>query len=131
MKELASKQNMNPITNQGIKKIFSGKLIISSFVYVFGGFFLILGIYVYVYYETNWIGWIGITFYPYRNYAIPMLIAGIALMITGVVTQERARAYRKSVGKQQSIANLSVCSYCGAKRDVDAQYCKKCGKKFE
>ncbi len=64
---------------------------ISSFGYVFGGLFLLLGLYVYLYYETNWIGQIGLAFYPYRNYAIPLLIAGIALLIMGYVTERRDR----------------------------------------
>ncbi|MGD0994778.1 MAG: hypothetical protein ABR909_04550 [Candidatus Bathyarchaeia archaeon] len=104
---------------------------ISLFGYVFGGLFLLVGLYAYLYYETDWIGWIGLAFYPYRNYAIPLLITGIALLITGYVTEQRAREKIKGVGKQQPIANLGVCSDCGAKRDLDAQYCKKCGKKFE
>ena len=58
---------------------------ISLFGYIFGVLLLVLGIYVYVYYETDWIGWLGLAFYPYRNYAIPILIAGVALLITGYV----------------------------------------------
>jgi len=104
--------------------------LISSFGYVFGGLFLLVGLYAYVYYETDWIGWIGLAFQPYRNYAIPLIIAGIVLLIMGYVTEQRAREKIKSVEKQQPIANISVCPNCGAKRDVDAQYCKKCGKKF-
>jgi hypothetical protein len=57
--------------------------IISSLGYVFGLIFLLVGGYVYVYYETKWIGWIGLAFYPYQNYAIPMLIAGISLLSIG------------------------------------------------
>ena len=104
---------------------------ISLFGYVFGVLFLLLGVYVYLYYETNWIGQIGLSFYPYRNYAIPMLIAGVALLIAGYVTNQRAGEKIEGVEKQQPIANIGVCPNCGAKRDLDAQYCKKCGKKFE
>ncbi len=105
--------------------------LISSFGYVFGGLFLLLGLYTYVYYKTTWIGQIGLAFTPYQNYALPILIAGIALLITGYITEQRARKKIKSVEKQQPTANISVCPNCGAERDVDAQYCKKCGKKFE
>ena len=104
---------------------------ISSFGYVFGGLFLLLGLYAYLYYETNLIGRIGLAFNPYQNYAIPLIIAGIVLLIMGYVTEQRARDKIKGVGKQQPIANIGVCPNCGAKRDLDAQYCKKCGKKFE
>jgi hypothetical protein len=103
---------------------------ISSFGYVFGVLFLIIGIYVYVYYQTTWIGQIGLAFTPYRNYASPIIIAGIALLIVGFATEQRTIKKIKGVGKQP-IANIDVCSNCGAKRDLDAQYCKKCGKKFE
>jgi len=104
---------------------------ISLFGYVFGGLFLLVGIYVYLYYQTTWIGQFGLAFQPYQNYAIPILIVGIALLITGFIAEKRDRKKIKSVEKQQPIANIGVCPNCGAKRDLDAQYCKKCGKKFE
>jgi uncharacterized membrane protein len=77
--------------------------LISSFGYVFGGLSLIVGIYVYVYYKTDWIGWIGLAFNPYQNYAIPLIIAGIALLIIGFIAEERARKKIKDVEKQQSM----------------------------
>jgi uncharacterized membrane protein len=104
---------------------------ISLFGYIFGGLLLVLGIYVYVYYETNWIGWIGLSFYPYRIYAIPTIIVGFALVFTGYITNHRPKTKTQGLGKQQQTSNLGVCSNCGTNRDVDAQYCKKCGKKFE
>ena len=56
---------------------------ISSAGYVFGLLFLIVGIYVYFYYYTNWIGWLGLTFYQYRSYYFSMIIIGVALMSIG------------------------------------------------
>jgi uncharacterized membrane protein len=70
--------------------------LISLFGYVFGMISLLVGIYAYLYYETDWIGWIGLAFYSYRNYAIPLVIAGIVLMILGYVTEQRARAKKKA-----------------------------------
>ncbi|MGA3061020.1 MAG: hypothetical protein ABSD92_11715 [Candidatus Bathyarchaeia archaeon] len=70
--------------------------LISSFGYVFGALAILVGLYVYLYYETNVIGWIGLAFEPYRNYAIPLIIVGIALLITGYLTEQRAR--KKIVG---------------------------------
>jgi len=64
---------------------------ISSFGYVFGVLFLLVGLYAYLYYETDWIGWIGLAFYPYRNYAILLLIIGVALLITGYFTNNKLR----------------------------------------
>ena len=104
---------------------------IYSFTYVFGGLFLLVGIYVYLYYETDWIGLLGLEFNNYQNFAIPLIIAGIILLIIGFIAEKRARERIECVEKQEPIANTSVCSNCGAKRDLDAQYCKKCGKKFE
>jgi ribosomal protein L40E len=124
IRELAKKQNMN-------RARYRYWRILSLYGYVFGGIFLLVAIYAYLYYETDWIGQIGTAFYPYRNYAIPLLIAGIALLIMGYVTNQRARVKIKGVEKQQPIANNGVCPNCGAKRDFDAQYCEKCGKKFE
>ena len=123
IRELAKKQNMN-------RAPYPYWRLISSFSYVFGGFFLLLAIYVYLYYQTTWIGQIGVAFYPYRNYAIPLIIAGIALLTMSFGVRQRAIKERKGVGKQQPIANSGVCPNCEAKRDFDARYCKKCGKKF-
>ena len=105
--------------------------LISSFVYVFGLLFLLLGLYTYIYYKTTWIGQIGLAFTPYQNYALPIIVAGIVLMIMGYVTEQRTKKKIKSEVKQQPITNIGACPSCGAKRDVDAQYCKKCGTKFE
>jgi len=103
--------------------------LISSFGYVFGGLFLLLGLYGYLYYETNLIGQIGLLLTPYQNYALPILIIGILLMIMGYFTERQAK--EKKNEETQSTASQNVCPYCGAKRDSDALYCKKCGKKFE
>ena len=73
---------------------------ISSVGYVLGGIFLLLGLYVYLYYKTNLIGQIGLAFNPYQNYALPVLIAGIALLIVGYVTERQYRKKIKSVEKQ-------------------------------
>jgi ribosomal protein L40E len=127
--ELDKKLNVN--RDEGRRMRYLDWRTISSFVYVFGGLIFLVGLYVYLYYETNYIGQLGLAFYPYRNYAIPLIIVGIALLITGVVTDQQDRKKIKGAEKQQPIANLGVCPICGAKRDVDAQYCNKCGKKFE
>jgi predicted transporter len=71
--------------------------LISSFGYVFGLLFLIIGIYVYLYYKTTWIGQLGLAFQPYQNYAIPILIIGIALLIIGFIAENRDRKKIKSV----------------------------------
>lgn len=104
---------------------------ISSFGYVFGALFALLGLYGYLYYKTTLIGTLGLAFTPYQNYAIPLVIAGIALLIAGYAAEKGAKKKTKSLEKQQTMATTSVCPDCGEKRDLDAQYCKKCGKKFQ
>jgi uncharacterized membrane protein len=73
--------------------------LLSSFGYVFGGVLLLLGLYTYLYYETDWIGQLGLAFYPYRNSAIPIIIAGIVLMIVGYIAERRVREKTKGAGK--------------------------------
>jgi len=63
----------------------------SSFGYVFGMVSFIVGLYAYLYYETNLIGWIGLTFYPYRNYATLLIVTGIVLLIVGYVSEKQGR----------------------------------------
>ena len=70
--------------------------LISSFGYVFGLIFLLIGIYMYLYYETDWIGWIGLAFYSYRNIAIPLACTGVGLLILGYTTEKRARTKRNA-----------------------------------
>jgi magnesium-transporting ATPase (P-type) len=64
---------------------------IGSFGYVFGGLFLLVGIYVYLYYKTTWIGQFGLAFQPYQNYVFPILIVGIGLLICGFIAEKRVR----------------------------------------
>ena len=123
-------KNLNANRDKRSHMRFQDWRLISSFGYVFGGLFLLLGLYGYLYYETNLIGQMGLLFTPYQSYALPILIVGIALMTMGYFTERQARE-KKNEEKQQPIATIGVCPNCGAKRDSDALYCKKCGKKFE
>ena len=68
---------------------------ISSIGYVFGGVALLIGVYAYLYYKTTLIGLIGLTFTPYQNYAYPVIIAGIILVIIGYVAEKRAKKTKK------------------------------------
>ena len=102
--------------------------IISSFGYVFGIVAILVGIYGYVYYETNIIGWIGLSLDSYRNFAIPVIIIGVALLVLGYFADGRGSKTKETeIPKQKETLH---CPVCGANRDSDAIYCKKCGKKF-
>ena len=58
---------------------------ISLFGYFFGVIFLLLGVYVYVFYQTSWIGQFGLAFGRYQNSAIPIIIVGVALLVIGFI----------------------------------------------
>jgi hypothetical protein len=61
---------------------YSDWKMISSYSCVFGFFSLIVGLVAYVYYEQKSMGF---TFYPFRDYAIPFVIAGFVLLVLGNV----------------------------------------------
>ena len=65
--------------------------LLSSLGYAVGFIAFLLGLYAYLYYETNLIGSIGLEFQPYRNYAIPILVAGVALIIIVYLTESLFR----------------------------------------
>lgn len=78
-------------SEQKTTHMMSGLGTISAFGYVFGVLFLLVGVYAYVYYKTDWIGWIGLAFYPYQNYALPLIIVGFVLLIVGFIIEKRVR----------------------------------------
>ena len=100
---------------------------ISTFGYVLGMLSLGGVILAIVYSERNWI---GLTVYPYHNYIIHLLTAGIVLLVIGYVTEQRAKEDIQ-LEKQQHTPDIGFCPKCGTKRDFSAHYCKKCGKKFD
>ena len=66
--------------------------LLSSLGYAVGFIAFLLGLYAYLrYYETNLIDSIGLELQPYRNYAIPILIAGVALIIIAYLTESQFR----------------------------------------
>lgn len=85
--------------------------IISFFGYLLGLVFLVLGLYGYLYYKTTLIGQIGLTFNRYQNYALPILIAGVVLMLTGFVVDHVVEEKTKVKRKQKSLANTDVCPH--------------------
>jgi len=88
IKEIAKKQDINPAR-------YSYMRLLSSLCYVFGGLFLLVAVYVYLYYQTNWINHFGLAFTPYQNYAIPLMIGGIALLTLIFVIEQRVIVERK------------------------------------
>ena len=75
--------------------------LLSSLGYAVGFIAFLLGLYAYLYYETNLIGSIGLEFQPYRNYAIPILVAGVALIIIVYLTESLFR--RKQEASKNNI----------------------------
>lgn len=60
---------------------------------VLGVILLIGGVITYVYSET----WFYLIYHPYRDYAIPLFIFGVVLLIIGVTSFGRAEEEKKSV----------------------------------
>jgi ribosomal protein L40E len=93
---------------------------------ILGFLFLIGGIFAYVYYEQRWI----LVAYPFRDYAAPLIILGIVLLVVGYVAGERAKEEKKLAVEERPVTEMVYCSYCGTQNIKDAVYCKKCGKKI-
>ena len=110
---------------------YSDWKMIATFGYILGILSLVGAFIAFFYYEESTSLFGSIVRYPYGDYTIPLLMAGIVLMVIGYVTEQRAKEDIQLVGKQQLIPDIGFCPNCGTKKDLDAQYCKKCGKKFE
>jgi tRNA(Ile2) C34 agmatinyltransferase TiaS len=99
---------------------------ISSFILVLGFFSLVGGLVVYVSYEQMGI---GLEFFPYRDYAVLLAVAGIVLLVIGNVTSQRAKAEMEIMEEQKPMVDVGYCPTCGGMLDSDVQYCRRCGKK--
>jgi tRNA(Ile2) C34 agmatinyltransferase TiaS len=97
---------------------------IGSFGLFLGAIFLIGGVFAYFYSQRVF----AFAIYPYRDYAAPLIIAGIVLLVIGVVTDQRAK--EASIFEKRYSGNRSCCPHCGEIRDAGAIYCKKCGQKL-
>jgi hypothetical protein len=82
-------------------------------------------------YEVTYGGYFGISmpFYPYRDYAIPLLLVGAVLFVVGFATDSRVREELRAQ-KMKPTTSFGYCPNCGAKRDADSKFCKNCGKKI-
>ncbi len=84
---------------------FSNWRTVSSIGYSFGLVTLFVGIYAYLYYQTNVIGQIGLSLYNYRNAAIPMIIAGAFLMILGFFTDKQYASKKNHLEEKEPAEN--------------------------
>ena len=103
---------------------------ITTFGIVLGALFLLGGLIAYQY-TVTYGGAIGLSIpdYPYREYAVPLFLVGVVLLVIGFVTNQRGNEELDVVEGKPTVS-FCFCPSCGTKRDTDAQYCKKCGKKF-
>jgi len=67
--------------------------------------------------------------YPFREYAIPLIVFGIVLLVVGYVAGERGKEEKRLAVEEKPLTEMIYCSYCGTRNVKDAVYCKKCGKK--
>jgi hypothetical protein len=108
---------------------YSDWKMISTFSLVLGAVLVLGGGLAYTYYNSYTGFGISLYDYPYRNFAIPLLIPGVVLLVLGAVTGQRAKD--EPIFAKPTIAPvLGFCPNCGLKRDSDSLYCKKCGHKF-
>ena len=99
---------------------------------ILGSLLLIGGFIAYAYSETLYI--LGLpyeTTYPYRDYAIPLIIFGVVLLVIGVVTFARAEEERKREMPKPVSASLKKCPKCGMKFSPEYERCPACGVKLE
>ncbi len=84
---------------------FSNWRTISSIGYSFGLIILFVGIYAYLYYQTNIIGEIGLSLYKYRGIAIPMMISGFLLVILGFYADKQYASKKKHLEEKEPAEN--------------------------
>lgn len=105
---------------------YSDWKLIASLGLILGFLFLIGGVFAYVYYEESWF----LVVYPFRDYAPPLVILGIVLLVVGFVAGERGKEERRLALEGRPVTGMVYCSYCGTENVKDAIYCEKCGKKI-
>ncbi len=80
-----------------------------------------------MYYEQSGM---GLKSYSYPDFTLPLGIAGIVLLVTGNILEQRVKGEKESVKEQEPIADLGFCPRCGALLNSSAQQCEKCGEKL-
>ena len=107
---------------------------LASICTVLGVILLIGGVIAYAYGETVYLlGYPIGTTYPYRDYAIPLIIFGVVLLVIGIASFGRAEEERKlevETPKPVSVS-LKKCPQCGMKFSLEYEYCPTCGIKLE
>jgi hypothetical protein len=104
---------------------YSELKIINEISAILSGLFIVGCIVAYVYPDKNYF---GITIFPYRNYAIPLAIAGTVLFVIGFVLRQHTKEGTESLQTQQPVSDMGYCPYCGTPYAKDYKFCKKCGK---
>jgi len=105
---------------------YSDWKMISSFGLGVGVLFLIGAILAYLYSEPTWL---GLRWYPFRDYVAPLAISGIVLLAVGYVAGVRIIEERR-LAEERPTGEVVYCSACGTQNEKDAVFCKKCGQKL-
>ena len=86
---------------------------------VIGIILIITSLATFFYYDLNII---GVAYYPYREYALPLGILGVILIVLSFLITPTET---KRIARQ---ADDVYCSNCGSEVDQTAKFCPSCGK---
>jgi predicted MFS family arabinose efflux permease len=73
---------------------YSDWKIVSILVIVLGVIFLAVAVFACSYYVVPWMG--SVYDYPYLNYALPLFIAGVILLVGGIIVWQREKQKYRS-----------------------------------
>jgi hypothetical protein len=105
---------------------------LASICTVLGVLLLLGGIIAYAYGENvSFLGYTIGTIYPYRDYAIPLIIFSVVLLVIGVASFGRAEEERKLEMQKPVSVSLKKCPQCGMKFSLEYEHCPSCGVKLE
>lgn len=96
-----------------------------------GALLLIGGIIAYAYNEPIYLfGQIYGYIHRYRDYAVPLIIFGVVLLVVGAASYGRAEEERKLELPEPKVS-LKKCPKCGIKFSEERDFCSRCGEKLE
>jgi len=102
--------------------------VIGSIGIILGVIFLAGSFFAYTYTERLW----GILIVaPYRDLTAPLIIAGIVLLVVGLICTQRAEEERKLEVQRIAETKMKFCPHCGQALPLDAKYCTRCGKALD
>ena len=94
--------------------------------YILGVILFLSAFVTYLYSEQSYF---GLTTYPYRQYYYSLVPSTVMMLAFGYVAGKRAKE-NGIISPSNESMDINFCPFCGTKRDINFQYCGKCGNKF-